>query len=305
MTKYVCVSKKVLLAFMLIILSTGILLLGSSFLLSNNLTFGTKAAQLIQSPPKYIGGTETTIIKWPFVVMITVDHKVRRINGTYDFLRSRKCTGVIIDKRWVLTAAHCIGSEKDHDIGILIGVDDIVNQTVGESVNAQYMLPLRVIKHESYRVTTYDKGKIMAFADIALLGVGRDIKQNAVEMADRLPSNNNAPVYGIGWGFMLDQSGQRILPTHLQELQMGLPKKGIEYTIADVIRGTKFYDKLIVTYLHENEKSDQGDSGGPLVTFNEQKGLWELIGITSSGMQYTDITQYRAWIDAHRATKIK
>lgn len=253
-----------------------------------------KKSDTQNQPKRYIGGSDAKIADWPFVIMLTVYSKSLLPEGGYDLLNSRKCTGSIINKRWIVTAAHCVEDGANSDLGIVIGIDDINTQTVGVVEHSQYLHPLTVKRHEEFKVTNI-KGKAMAHADIALIQVGEDIQQSGVTLAKKI-NYKAEKVYGIGWGAYHDSSGKETLPSKMQQLEVTQTPKGIAYTLVDILYGTKFADKVLVSYLLPDQAVSWGDSGGPLVQWNDADGIWELVGVVSSGALFTDVTKYHEWI---------
>lgn len=296
MSGILCVQKKliVLLLFMLGVVLGAIYI--TNYFTSLNYTTKTQATVPKINQKPYIGGNPTTIEQWPFVVMLTWDHKVKKTNGEYDFIRARRCTGSIIDKNWILTAAHCVGNENDSDVGIVVGMDDTVNQVVGSKDNVQYLRPKKVIKHPKYKVKSFKDHGLMAFADIALLYVDKDLSRQPVPVAESV-NYNTTNAYGIGWGMYNSTTNTVELPTQLQELKVFPYKQGAEYSALNMTVGTLFSDKVLVTYAEKSQSVGAGDSGGPLVLYNDSTNRYELVGVTSSGSQYTNVVQYRDWIN--------
>lgn len=294
MENNICVEKRITtLLIVVAILSLAALFIAGN--VSRNKTSTTANASIHKSPQKYIGGTTTTVTKWPFVVMIVWDHKVRLPSGEYDLIRARRCTGSIISKRWILTAAHCVGSDSDSDVGIVIGMDDIENQKIGVTPNIKYLRPKKVLKHKDYKVVAIKGKGIMAYADIALLNVDIDLVQQAIPLASQV-NYKSTSAYGIGWGLFRSTTDTIELPKQLQELEVKPHKRGFEYFLMDTVSNTQFSDKVLVSYISPGQSIGAGDSGGPLVFLNTTTNLYELVGITSSGPQYTDVTKYTKWI---------
>ena len=70
-----------------------------------------------------------------------------------------------MDKRWIITAAHCVETEMPNEINVAAG-------TVGRSGGDVYTLE-KIVMHESYNESTL-------YADIALLRTSIDIVFNDV-----------------------------------------------------------------------------------------------------------------------------
>lgn len=297
----ICFKRNTILLFLMSFLLILFVYFMGRFLPKQNTSTFSKAAAPAKKksdtqnePKRYIGGNDTTIAEWPFVVMLTVYSKSLHPDGGYDLLNSRKCTGSIINAHWIVTAAHCVGDDVSNDLGIVIGIDNIDTQTVGTTTHSQYLRPINIKKHEEFKVVDI-KGKAMAHADIALIQVAEEIQQNGVALAKKI-DYKATKVFGIGWGAYHDSSGKETLPSIMQELEVTQTPKGLAYTLVDILYGTKFADKVLVSYHLPGEAVSWGDSGGPLVQWNDADGIWELVGVVSSGALFTDVSKYHKWI---------
>ncbi|XP_011694181.1 PREDICTED: trypsin-1-like [Wasmannia auropunctata] len=222
--------------------------------------------------PRIIGGTPTTIDEHPYQVSLHYD-------GEY------VCGGSIINKQWILTAAHCVyggspklfrvrvGSTYYHQGGTLIA-----------DISA-------IILHKQYRFDTFDY-------DVALikllrpLTTGPNVRIIILENADA-KVDSKATV--AGWGKMSENG-----PTSKQLRRVVLP-------IMDQQKCRNIYqfyrivtpNMLCAGDTTNNKDTCQGDSGGALV-FNGAQ-----IGIVSWGAQcesvgfpgvYTRVSAIRRWI---------
>ncbi|MCX6731089.1 MAG: trypsin-like serine protease, partial [Candidatus Roizmanbacteria bacterium] len=205
----ICFERNIVLLFLVGVISTEFVFFAGKFIPNQNTSTSSKAAITKKKPilpkttkakPKYyIGGSNTTIAKWPFVVMLTTYSKSLLPNGKYDLIGSRGCTGSILNKRWIVTAAHCVVSNSNTDLGIVVGMDNIDTQTVGVTANIQYIQPIKIKQHEQYAVVDVKGYGKMAQADIALVQVGTDLVQTGVEIATSI-DYAATKAYGIGWG---------------------------------------------------------------------------------------------------------
>uniref|UniRef100_A0A671KQ19 Coagulation factor VII, like n=1 Tax=Sinocyclocheilus anshuiensis TaxID=1608454 RepID=A0A671KQ19_9TELE len=184
-----------------------------------------------------------------------------------------KCGGVILDSRWILTAAHCIW-EKD---------PTLLQVTVGEHIRGkdegteQIRKVSKVFIHPWYNNSSTD-------SDIALLRLLSPIRLDPYAIPVCLPPANDTFGRTIGairmstvsgWG-RLAQSG---LPSPvLQRLEVQSvsldecrPKSGLKVT----------RNMLCAGFIEGSRDSCQGDSGGPLAT--RYKNTWFLTGIVSWG----------------------
>ena len=96
-----------------------------------------------------------------------------------------------MDKRWIITAAHCVESEKPNKINVAAG-------TVGRSGGDVYTVD-KIVVHESYNDTTL-------YTDIALLRTSEDIVFNDVVQPISLATPGQSiesKALVSGWGFVM------------------------------------------------------------------------------------------------------
>jgi secreted trypsin-like serine protease len=234
-------------------------------------------AQEVMSPgSRIVGGEPTTIAEhpWQVAVLLKSDGKT--------FL----CSGSIVARRWVLTAAHCLEKiGKPTDVQVKAGVDDW--QTQGHWVEV-----CNLIVHGHYNSTTNEN-------DLALLQTGEDLDGKTIPLASpsQTPqSGENLEV--AGWGV-----------TEAGALSRELRKVTVPYVGNDTCNARKSYNgRILPTMLCAGRREGgadacQGDSGGPLVRYTDGAVL---VGIVSRGQGcalkmkygiYTRVTNYRKWIN--------
>ncbi|GMH44034.1 hypothetical protein BSKO_11968 [Bryopsis sp. KO-2023] len=113
--------------------------------------------KLLQKAPRVVGGEDAEEGRFPYMVSLMTSD------------RTHQCGGVLIDKRWVLTVAHCFGSLSplSKNPFLLIGALNI--RSTEETEGVEEMLGDEVIIHDKYE--RYDQGY-----DIALIKLPRDTK---------------------------------------------------------------------------------------------------------------------------------
>lgn len=277
----------------------------ASYDLSNNALLPTECGKDLSQ--RIFGGERTDIDEFPWMALL----EYARPNG-----RSTSCGGVLISKRYVLTAAHCIVGKdlpktwrlenvrlgeynidthpdciQDGDV-ILVCADDPITVGVEEQ-----------IAHENYRPSSRDQKY-----DIALLRLTRDVSFTNYVKPICLPPDATIPnkqsLYTAGWGKTENRSSSGV------KLKVSLPlaeKEQCQVTYRNA--GVNLGASQICAGGQKNKDSCRGDSGGPLMALErtrEGKGKWSVVGVVSFGPLpcgmhgwpgvYTKVADFVPWI---------
>ncbi|EPQ02091.1 Granzyme B [Myotis brandtii] len=220
-----------------------------------------------------IGGHEAKPHSHPYMAYLHITNE-----------KEFRCGGVLVEKNFVLTAAHC----KGRSISVTLGAHNIEKKE-----KTQQVIPVkRAIPHPDYNPEKYSN-------DIMLLQLAKNIKQTDAVKPLPLPRGKNRLKPGqkctvAGWG-MVTTWGK--YPDTLQEVQLTLQK---DEECEGHYNLRRYYNRTIQLCVgdpSEDKASFKGDSGGPLLCKNE------IQGIVSYGSKYgepprafTKVTSYLPWI---------
>ncbi|XP_076618975.1 trypsin-1-like [Colletes latitarsis] len=201
------------------------------------------------------------------------------------------CGGSILNKNYVITAAHCVSDNSAGLIKVVAGTVNLTNPVIQRNV-------LKIIVHEKYNASDSWKN------DIALLKVDRPFVTSKQIANVPLPPPNqsiaaNTVATVSGWG-RLWQGG----PTTVQLQRVNILIANQAY--CKHIYGNQslnVYDSQICAYDPTAQKgSCHGDSGGPLTVKGKLVGLvsWAMgCARTDYPTVYTRVSSHLNWIKVH------
>lgn len=215
---------------------------------------------------RIMGGQDAVPHSYPWMVSLAK----RSMNNLH------LCGGVLITRRHVLTAAHCMEDfDGVRDLSILAGIHNI-----NEKNNPLTAIAMTI--HPNYDPDTFAN-------DIAILTLATPIPANdpRVGIICLPPDDARNSIYpplkssgvAIGWG-----------STYFG----GNPSTTLKQVILPVLEVNKWPCNMFVTYaqgqlcagqLSGGVDTCQADSGGPLMIENSNN-RWEVIGITSFGKSW-------------------
>ncbi|XP_026305116.1 trypsin-1 isoform X3 [Piliocolobus tephrosceles] len=233
------------------------------------LTFvGAAVAAPFDDDDKIVGGYTCEKNSVPYQVSL---------NSGYHF-----CGGSLIDKQWVVSAAHCYKS----GIQVRLGEHNIEVQEGSE----QFITAAKIIRHPNYNSNTLNN-------DILLIKLSSAAVINAYVSTISLPTA--APSAGTtclisGWGNTLSSGAD--YPDELQCLEAPvLTQAKCEASYSGRITSNMF----CVGFLEGGKDSCQGDSGGPVVCNGELQGIvsWgDGCAQKNKPGVYTKVYNYLTWI---------
>jgi MYXO-CTERM domain-containing protein len=195
-----------------------------------------------------IGGEPTTTAAFPTVVALE--------NGAGDWF----CTGTLVDKDWVLTAAHCVEGEQPGTLEVRFDDDDVNDTTGGTAVPVA-----EVHSHPSFDWEAWDN-------DIAMLKLATSVTDHTPTRVHRTAVDPGTAVTQVGYGDADENGGGA-----------GLLRKLDTATIDCATTNDPGISaaNLLCFDASDGTASCYGDSGGP--TFLSVGGALAVVGVTSGG----------------------
>ncbi|GDY30326.1 S1 family peptidase [Gandjariella thermophila] len=249
-------------------LGRGLLAFAATALAS--LAMAAPAASASPAHPFIIGGTPAT--------------------QTYSFMASLQspdgqhhCGASLIDKQWLVTAAHCVEGQQPSNMRIRIGSTD--RTSGGEFVTPDKFVP------------NPQASQTQAGYDIALIHLPQAVQAAPVKIAGTSPTPGTA-LRLIGWGQTCPSQGCGEPPQQLQQLDT----KTVDPSQCN---GGAFDAQRELCIDNQGGKASAcyGDSGGPAVVHDGDG--WALVGATSRGQAqncpdkpgiYTNVVAHTDWI---------
>ena len=232
----------------------------------------------IDATSKILGGVQAAPGAWPWIAALLYANDSNVYSAQF-------CSGVLIDKSWVLTAAHCVQGMSAQGIQVAVGAWDLTAFTGSRT-------PVRSIRiHPQFSSTSL-------YNDIALVELSVPSSIQPITLFSGESVDNTPPsllgklVTVLGWG-VADSTTSWYYPEILR--QVSLPVVA-DSTCNDIYINPVLPSQFCAGYW-EGKDACEGDSGGPAVV--QVDGHWVHAGIVSAGVS---CQEYFGWYGKYTRT---
>ena len=232
----------------------------------------------IDATSKILGGVQAAPGAWPWIAALLYAKDPNVYSAQF-------CSGVLIDKSWVLTAAHCVQGMSAQGIQVAVGAWDLTAFTGSRT-------PVKSIRiHPQFSSTSL-------YNDIALVELSVPSAIQPIALFSGESVDNTPPtllgklVTVLGWG-VADSTTSWYYPEILR--QVSLPVVA-DSTCNDIYINPVLPSQFCAGYW-EGKDACEGDSGGPAVV--QVDGHWVHAGIVSAGVS---CQEYFGWYGKYTRT---
>ncbi|XP_019626103.1 PREDICTED: complement factor B-like isoform X2 [Branchiostoma belcheri] len=267
------------------------------------------------TPPiqgKIIGGVTAQPGAWPWQAAIFVGRSVRKSKF--------HCGGVLVDREWVMSAAHCFPPDRNiTEFRIYLGLLARSEKDLGNEVQDFGLRELHV--HPGY-----DHERLDFDYDIAMIRLSRHVTLGPYVRTACLPGDikdeefrRESAGYVTGWGVTSSMSWRHAKV--LQQVRLRMPVRSDGECLREIRDNSKsgqalsYTDRMFCAGHRSRDRGGprdacRGDSGGPFVVKHVKKEdrseRWVLAGLVSWGVSpvcdgrgygfYTNVTSLMAWV---------
>ena len=237
---------------------------------------------------RIINGSKAKLedVTWNFIVSLQSDNQ-------------HFCGGSLINKEWVLTAAHCVSGDDGKASATM---PSILTSTYSIKDGGKHFSSDAIYVHPSYASSAGKEG------DIALVHLTTPINNaKTINISTNLPKENTLSKVA-GWGNMSTTSlleTQDLMEVTLPIINHETCKNSYATENMTISNGM-----LCAGFMDGSKDSCQGDSGGPLIVNENGKNV--LSGVVSFGGSqaqscgapnfpgvYTSVSNYSKWISSY------
>ena len=249
--------------------------------------------QLLQRSSKVVGGNDTYDGEFPWTV------SVRRNDHHH-------CGGVIVGRKWILTAAHCVQSRIPSNFVVRIGEFDLQRP---DYHSRDYAID-RIIIHENYSGLIKSSLSSINGADIALLKTKTDILMDEHAWPVCFPSVDHTfagqEAIVVGWGKRNEKSegySERLQKARIPIIENKICRNWFKLAGREMVINEKI---ICAGFRDGGRDACHGDSGGPLLSKIDDH--WSVIGVVSTGIGcarpllpglYSRVSSYHKWIEKY------
>uniref|UniRef100_A0A4X1VTX1 Peptidase S1 domain-containing protein n=1 Tax=Sus scrofa TaxID=9823 RepID=A0A4X1VTX1_PIG len=239
-------------------------------------------------PTRIVGGKDSELGRWPW-------------QGSLRMWGFHHCGASLLNRRWVLSAAHCFQDANPNEWTVQFG--ELTSSPSIWNLQAYYN------RYQVARIFLSPRYLGSSSFDIALLRLASSVTYSKHIQPVCVPASssefqNQTDCWVTGWG---DITEDEVLPSPhtLQEVQVGIINATMcnhLFSLPDFRRNI-WGDMVCAGDPQGGKDACFGDSGGPLAC--KKKGLWYQIGVVSWGVGcgrpnrpgvYTNISMHYEWI---------